>query len=72
MQSALTRYVRDISFRTDPFQINNRKTTIIMTNNHLPALCAIQYSEFDISKGARVYYEVNDPAHLVADRFSLV
>jgi hypothetical protein len=29
-----------------------------MTNNDLPALYAIQYSEFDIKKGAFVYYEV--------------
>jgi len=29
-----------------------------MTNNNLPALYAIQYSEFDINKGAYIYYEV--------------
>jgi hypothetical protein len=29
-----------------------------MTNTSLPALYAIQYSEFDINKGAYVYYEV--------------
>ncbi|UJR15766.1 hypothetical protein I4U23_002700 [Adineta vaga] len=30
---------------------------VIMTNNSIPALYAIQYSEFDIKKGAYVYYE---------------
>ncbi len=29
-----------------------------MTNNNLPALYAIQYSEFHINRGAYVYYEV--------------
>ncbi|CAF3980147.1 unnamed protein product [Rotaria sp. Silwood2] len=30
----------------------------MMTNHDLPALYAIQYSEFDIYKGAYIYYEV--------------
>jgi hypothetical protein len=29
-----------------------------MTDNKLPALYAIQYSEFDINKGAYIYHEV--------------
>jgi len=29
-----------------------------MTSESLPALYAIQYSEFDINKGAYIYYEV--------------
>jgi hypothetical protein len=29
-----------------------------MSNTSLPALYAIQYSEFDISRGAYIYYEV--------------
>lgn len=30
-----------------------------MTNQDLPVLYAIQYSEFDIFRGAFVYYEVS-------------
>ena len=33
---------------------------IIMDNKQLPALYAIQYSEFDINKGAYIYHEVGD------------
>lgn len=29
-----------------------------MTDNSFPALYAIQYSEFDINKGAYIYHEV--------------
>lgn len=31
-----------------------------MDNNKQPALYAIQYSEFDINKGAYIYHEVGD------------
>lgn len=32
-----------------------------MNENHLPTLYAIQYSEFDINRGASIYYEVRAP-----------
>jgi hypothetical protein len=39
-----------------------------MTSNDLPVLYAIQYSEFDINRGAYIYYEVNLAFNFICSR----